>query len=98
MPNLQALGRIHRQIWIRVPVMPGLNDAPDELKAIATLARSVPGVTQVNLLPYHKIGVQKFGRLGQVYDLEELTTPSETQMERARGIFRDCGLDTHVGG
>lgn len=54
--NLKALGRIHANIWVRVPVVPGFNDDAAELKAIARFAASVAGVKQVNLLPYVETG------------------------------------------
>ena len=65
--NLNALGREHGNIWVRVPIVPGLNDADDDLEATVRFAASVPGVKQVNLLAYHHTGSYKFSRLGKPY-------------------------------
>jgi len=65
---------------------------------MARLAQSLPGVQQVNLLPYHKAGGQKFGRLGHTYPLENLEPPSAEKMEQARSLFEERGLLTRIGG
>ena len=33
--NLQALARAHRNIWLRVPVIPGINDREEDRQAAA---------------------------------------------------------------
>ena len=96
--NLAALAQIHNNLWIRVPVIPGINDAPEELAAIARLARSLPSVKQVNLLPYHNTACHKFGRLGQTYRLPDVKTPGEADMQAAARPFAELGLLTFSGG
>ncbi len=96
--NLQFLGRVHDNIWIRVPIIPGVNDREDQLDELARFAASIPSVRQVNLLPYHATGVPKFRRLGQAYRLGETRPPSAEFMETAVKIFRAYGLETKVGG
>jgi pyruvate formate lyase activating enzyme len=96
--NLKSLGRVHNHIWIRVPLIPGLNDTDDQLEALARFAASIPGVRQVNLLPYHKTGLQKYPRLGQSFRLEGLQPPSRERIENAARKFRAFGLATKAGG
>jgi pyruvate formate lyase activating enzyme len=57
--NLQKLNRIHNNIWIRIPIIPGINDTIQELSAIAQFLSSLSGIKQVNLLPYHQTGSYK---------------------------------------
>jgi pyruvate formate lyase activating enzyme len=92
--NLQALSRIHSNIWVRVPVVPGVNDTPEELDAAARLTASLAGVRQVNLLPYHRAGVRKSERLGMNGFLAGLQPPSAAWRVTATifAIFRrSCG-------
>ncbi len=96
--NLAALAQVHNNLWIRVPVIPGINDSPEELAAIARLARSLPAVRQVNLLPYHNTACHKFGRLGQTYGLPDVKTPGEPDMQAAARPFKELGLLTFSGG
>jgi pyruvate formate lyase activating enzyme len=96
--NLEALSRIHPAIWIRIPVIPGLNDDLGEVERIAEFAASLPGVRQVNLLPYHEGGRYKLARLGLEATLEPMPPPGDEEMERMAMIFRSRGLNTKTGG
>jgi pyruvate formate lyase activating enzyme len=96
--NLEALGRAHGNIWIRMPVIPGVNDAPADVEAVARFAASIPGVRRVNLLPHHETGVQKLLRMGRPDRLGKLAPPSAERMVAAAETFRALGLDTRIGG
>ncbi len=96
--NLEALGRAHANIWIRVPLIPGFNDDGDALESIARFAGSVEGVRQVNLLPYHETGLHKFARLGRTYRPGMLPPPSAESLQHAAEAFRAVGLAVHTGG
>jgi len=96
--NLEALGRAHGRIWIRVPVVPGVNDDEANLEATARFAASIPGVRRVDLLPYHGTGAAKFRRLGRDYLLEGVHPPTPERMEALAGSFRALGIPTTVGG
>jgi pyruvate formate lyase activating enzyme len=96
--NLQALGRIHDQIWLRIPIIPGVNNSAAELDQIACFASEIPGIRQVNLLPYHRTGAHKFGRLGQEYSLSSLAPPTREAMEEAATPFRAAGFKVLTGG
>ncbi|MBI5385858.1 MAG: glycyl-radical enzyme activating protein [Verrucomicrobia bacterium] len=96
--NLAALDRIHRSIWVRVPVIPSMNDDEENLSAIARFVSTLSGVRQVNLLPYHRTGAQKHRRLGQPYALADVEPPTAAQMQRALEAFLAAGLDARAGG
>lgn len=96
--NLRALGAMHEQIWVRVPVVPGINDAPADLEATARFAAGIPGVRQVNLLPFHRAGLQKSLRLGRTSPVVEIRPPSPNAMADAVDLFRDLGLAARAGG
>jgi pyruvate formate lyase activating enzyme len=96
--NLQTLGRSHGRIWLRVPIIPGINDDPADLQAAAQFAASVPGVRQVNLLPFHRTGLPKSSRLGQPSTLAEVQPPSAEAMDRAVNIFAKAGVAVKRGG
>jgi pyruvate formate lyase activating enzyme len=96
--NLQALGAAHERIWIRVPVIPGINDSEREIKELAHFVAGVPGVQQVNLLPYHRTGLPKACRLGRGSPLSEFEPPSAESLNRAADILSSFGLTTRIGG
>lgn len=96
--NLRALGRMHQNIWIRVPVIPGLNDDPESLEAIGRLAASVGGVRQVSLLPFHKTGLHKWTSLGQRRELPAVPPPGAESIARMAERLRAQGLVVQTGG
>ncbi|MDP2875318.1 MAG: glycyl-radical enzyme activating protein [Holophaga sp.] len=96
--NLKALSEVHRGIWIRVPVIPGINDDDANLEATASLSAQTPGVRRVDLLPYHAHGAAKFERIGKDYSFDAVLPPSAERMEALAERFRTHGLEVTIGG
>jgi len=86
-------------VVIRVPLIAGINDSDEELRNIARLAAgSLKKPSKVELLPYHRFGMGKYQMLDRKYQLEELTTQTDAQIQRARQIFESFGLECEVVG
>jgi pyruvate formate lyase activating enzyme len=96
--NLAALAQTHRNVWLRIPIIPRVNDSTAELEAMARLAAELPGVRQVNLLPYHQTGIHKFARLGQPYRLGDIAPPTPEYLKAVAARFAALGLHAKVGG
>lgn len=102
--NLERLGEIHDNIWVRVPLVPGFNLEEWQLKASARFIASISGVRQVNLLPYHRMGSNKveWSRDGESSGMEGSSPPASDlaprQIEHAARLFRAEGLCTVIGG
>ncbi len=96
--NLKALDADHHQVWIRLPVVPGFNDDPGDLREIAGFIRTLRSVTRVSLLPFHRTGLHKFRRLGLAHRLDDVQAPSEALLSQVGEIFRSAGLPVQVGG
>ena len=62
--NLMLLSDAGAKIILRVPVIPGANDSPDRFRGVGELAQKLSGVVSVDVLPYHKAGNIKYGKLG----------------------------------
>ncbi len=96
--NLSALIEAGRRVWLRVPVIPGVNDDRENLDGIADLAASLPGVERVCLLPYHRHGERKFGRLGRRTQTRETMPPEAEEMQQVAARFEAAGLTPQIGG
>lgn len=95
--NLQALAAVHSQIWIRIPIVPGINDDEANLRATAAFLAPLAGVTRVDLLPYHPTGEAKGVRVGKPCTLCGTPTPGTEQLETLAAVFREAGLSTTLG-
>lgn len=84
---------------IRVPVIPGFNDRVDEIEGIARFAASLPGVTKMHLLPYHRLGQDKYEGLGREYLMKDVLPPTNEYMKMLQeAAIRVSGLDCQIGG
>ena len=69
------------EVIIRVPVIPGFNDRKDEIEAIARFASTLKNVKKMHLLPYHRLGQDKYAGLGREYFLDGILPPTNEYME-----------------
>ena len=87
------------KLSIRVPVIPTFNDTPDEIKAIATFADKLPGVEEIYLLPYHRLGQDKYDGLGRMYELPDILPPEPEHMEMLKKVVEvNTKLRCQIGG
>ncbi|MEV7331905.1 pyruvate formate-lyase-activating protein [Micromonospora sp. NPDC093244] len=82
-------------IWVRFVLVPGLTDDPLNVDAVASIAAGVPTVERVEVLPFHRLGAQKYAALGLPFPLAETPPPDEALLRRVRGQFRDHGLTVY---
>jgi len=73
-------------VVVRTPIIPGFNDSPGDVGAIARLVNDLPGSPRHELLPYHGFGEPKYRRLGKEYPLCDLEPPTEERMARLREV------------
>ena len=68
------------------------------IKAISSFARSLNGVNEHHLLPYHRLGSDKYSGLGRNYALKEIEPPSKEKMEYLLSVAEESGLKCRIGG
>ena len=95
--NLTKVGGSGVPVEIRMPIVPGMNDAEGELLRAARFLAGVKGIERVQLLPYHKLGQAKYRRLGRAYKLPDQEPPGSDHMEEIAGWIRSVGLHVQVG-
>ena len=84
-------------IIIRVPVIPGFNYERKTLCSIFDIAKQY-GVLQVNLLPYHSLGMNKWNQLHKPYAYEGLAMMDKKELEEYIMIGKEYGLQVKIGG
>ncbi len=87
------------ELIIRVPVIPGFNDSEKEILAIASYADTLPGVSKIHLLPYHKYGQGKYEGLGRPYPMGDAPVIPDEKMEQWKdAVKRQTSLHCQIGG
>jgi len=61
--NLERLLETGAEVTVRVPVVPGANDDPGSVAALAHFIARHPRIRRVELLPYHPLGLHKYAAL-----------------------------------
>ena len=97
--NLRALSRLHRNVVLRVPLIPGLCDDLRHLSQIRALALEL-GLTSINLLPYHPFARGKYERmqLQLPHTTADLRPPTEAELSLALRTMSHPSLSVTIGG
>ncbi|MDD5015406.1 MAG: glycyl-radical enzyme activating protein [Atribacterota bacterium] len=95
--NLKKLSSVHHNIFIRFPVIPGINDDDQNLKEMGEFLSSLK-IAQVNILPYHYIGIDKYKRLGMTYQLAATQPPSEEKLSEISAALSKFNLNVKLRG
>lgn len=87
------------ELSIRVPVIPGFNDTPEEIGAIAAYAKEIGNVKRLHLLPYHRLGQDKYEGLGRTYLMGDILPPTSEKMQELLEIAKKIsGIECQIGG
>lgn len=96
--NAARLAASPVEMVVRVPVIPGLNDSRKNLQDIIDFTRTLEGVGEIHLLPYHRLGEPKYNQLGKVYQLSTLKTLDQEELAARVRELDSGGLSLQVGG
>ena len=96
--NAKQIAREAKCLIVRTPVIPTFNDSPDEIRSIAEFAKSLGSVKEMHLLPYHRIGSDKYKGLGRSYTMAHISPPTGEQMNALLEIVNATGLIGKIGG
>jgi len=77
----------YTQFIARTPLIPGVNDDEEHIRAVLEFIRPHKNVIDYELLPYHRFGTGKYEFLGKVYELSDFTTPSDESVQRLQDII-----------
>lgn len=89
--NLATLFDAGVETWVRIPVIPGVNDSPQDAAEFAALFHA-RGVAQVQLLPFHQYGERKYELLGWEYQMAGVPTLHEEDVEPFRTALEAHGI------
>lgn len=96
--NARKITNAGTRLIVRTPVIPTFNDTKEEIAAIAEFARSLRGVKEMHILPYHRIGMDKYKGLGREYSLTGIELPSKELMNELLEVVESYGLKGQIGG
>lgn len=96
--NAKKISEYKSNLIIRVPVIPEFNDSEKEILDIANFTKKLKGVNELHLLPYHRLGIDKYTGLNRNYLLDSIEPPSEGKMKKLLEVVNSTGLNGKIGG
>ncbi len=96
--NLRALSARGHAIVLRVPIIPCVNDDPKTLDEIGAFAASLPRLDEIDVLPYNRMGIDKYARLDRPYRLSGAAPLSEETMREIARRLSAFGVRVRAGG
>jgi len=96
--NLDSLAQSDARVAVRVPIVPGITDTPENLEAIARFMVERPALRDIAILALNHLGDQKYKRLDRENRIAGLAVPTAERMSVLRAFFTDKGLNCSIGG
>lgn len=95
--NLRRLSSTGVAIEVRIPLIPGINDNEEELIEMVRFLDSLK-IKRVSILPFHRMGLDKFTRLGLENNMRDVEVISDTELEKIIKPFRKSNYIITIGG
>ncbi len=76
-----------KEMWIRHVLVPGITTFKEDQERLAAFIKPLKTVSKVEVLPYHRMGVPEYERLGIKYTLPDTLPPSKEELEKARALL-----------
>lgn len=83
---IDALNKSGKPVWIRQVIVPGLMDNVDYLKKLSTMVHKIKKVEKIEFLPYHKLGSEKYIKLGLNDPYKKL---DEMDKEKCNELYKE---------
>lgn len=96
--NLRKLDSEHKNISIRIPIIPTITSTNENIEEIIQFLESLENHYDIELLPYHTIGKGKYKRLQREYKLDEIVPPTKEEMDDIKKSFTSKGYNLKISG
>ncbi|MBN2853202.1 MAG: glycyl-radical enzyme activating protein [Clostridia bacterium] len=93
--NLKKLVQLKKHVFIRIPVIPGINNSKEDMQKLIEFIKNLP-IDLVELLPYHSLGGSKYESLAIPYELASLKTPTKEEMTEIGKWFKQANINVKV--
>ena len=85
--NLSKLLTSGKNVWVRIPIIPSVNDSAEEMQAIRMFLNTCGQPQKIELLPYHAMGEHKYDALGM--ERASFEAPTSEMMETLNAVFHN---------
>ena len=90
--NLLLISR-RKPVTLRYVLIPGYTAGKESLAELIRLVHSLSGDIEVEVLPYHTMGIAKWEALGWDYPLKDVPEPTKEELTDFRNSLRQAGIN-----
>jgi len=94
--NLRKISNLNKNIVIRIPIIPGFNDSVENIEKTAKFVKNLKNIRKIELLPYHRLGVIKYERIGRTYLLKEINPPGNRGLIKLKNIIEANNMKCEI--
>lgn len=97
--NLKELLSNGYNVKVRMPLMKNINTDKEYIEKLINFLlpfKNKENFKGIDLLPYHKMGVSKYKRLGKEYELKEDIRLNNEELKTIEGLITEHGLDVNI--
>jgi len=89
---LHAVKKSGTPLWLRHVVVPQLTDSEEHIRGLGNYIATIPNVENIELLPYHTLGVSKYERMGITYPLKDVAPMDKEKTKKLQNMISNIGL------
>ncbi|MBR2708267.1 MAG: pyruvate formate lyase-activating protein [Bacilli bacterium] len=82
---IKALNKSNKKVWIRQVIVPGITDSKKYINSLIEYLKQIKNIEKVDFLPYHKLGREKYIKLGIPYPYEN---KKEMDKEKCQKLYQ----------
>ena len=90
--NLLLISR-RKPVTLRYVLIPGYTAGKESLEELIRLVHRLSGDIEVEVLPYHTMGIAKWEALGWDYPLKDVPEPTKEELTDFRNSLRQAGIN-----
>ena len=84
------------KLIFRLPLIPNFNDSEININNTISFLKGI-GKNEINLLPLHHLGREKYKMLNKNYDIDNYPIPSIESLKNIKNIFKQAGINCYIG-
>lgn len=96
--NLTRIAGSGTPVRIRFPLIPGVTDGDANVAEIIRFGSTLEAIEGIDLLPFHRIGEEKYRRLGRANFMAGTAPPSPERVAAIKNRFEHAGWVVTIGG
>lgn len=96
--NMYKIADAGKRIIPRIPLIPGVNDTDEEFTKMLGYIKTLKGVDEIHILPFHQLGSSKYDLIGMDYELRDMTEKNEQNVHKCEEMAKQAGFKVSIGG